>query len=295
MRKTCCVLSLGALLVLSLIHRVDAQPCDIPGACETIDEMIELIDYYNDIHSPTLGKIDSFTDFARDFDKLFQKLSTQDLACRYDPGSNVPSDVEALTGGILRNRNSYKTLGSSASVFPFSACTEVEGRPLRQPECDDLKLIEDNRGKLTTLAGVLGCARASPSPEPEGGPTACAEGEGPPSDGTKESIEQITDGLKEALKQADEELTLHPESEGLRDRIDQFEKLIGFWEQIQAASCVPGEVLQSLGQIARGDEDACNNLCHHTFNWMKEMGASSDNVRVPFMAACTHGCDTARH
>jgi hypothetical protein len=295
--------------------------CDVPGACDHIAELLGLIDSYNDpnvaTNNPARSGPGSFRRFTSEFDPLLGQLSNKDLACRFDQGSNMPPDVTTLLGQIHRARMNFKTLNSGSEFPTVSKCSnKITGNPMRAGEaeqCADYEAIKgpvnlghppalDEQGiygALLKLAGLLGCPTKSSGGKPA--PTPCPGGSEPPSDGAKEAADQVKGGLEEAWKLLDEERKKetsrlpgpNPQLDLINQRMKQIEKMIGFYGQIKAASCVPGDVLQSLEALRQRREGSCEEVCVAMYEWMVKMGAASSNARSLLIPACSRACDTA--
>jgi hypothetical protein len=264
--------------------------CNTTQACKDVAALEQLIYEYNFGGKGAL--IGSFANFNSEFGTTLSDLANTDLACRYDAGSGLPPQVDTLLGDILRKKNSFKTVTQSATFPGETPCDKDMEPDIHTPECQDRQAISDINSDLQQLASALGCPQAAP-PQPPGQGQGCPVGEEQPDSETKQALKPIIDGLKDALEKADEELRLNPSSEGIRERYEQYKKLIEFWEKIQAASCVPGQVLQALHEVAQKREGACNDLTEATYQWFLKMGLTQESAHDPFFALASEACSQA--
>jgi hypothetical protein len=194
-----------------------------------------------------------------------------------------------LMNDILGKKNSFETY-TPTSFFPGETPCIKDIDDLNSPECHDRQAIHDIYSDLQQLTSALGCPQANPTPTAE--PSAvCPEGEEKASTDTDKALEPVIDGFKKALEQADEDLRLHPASEGLRERYEQYKEIKELLEHIKAGSCVPSDLIQTLNELSQGREGACPEFCNALFNWLEKMGLAKDSDRATFFPGCSTTCE----
>lgn len=262
--------------------------CNMGQACKDIAATMQLIDDYT-FNGANLYP-GAFMKFKEQFDPLLRHLSVNDLACRYDPNSNVPAGADGLLGDMLRQRNSFKTLTSTA-FFPGKVpCVKGVDGDMNSPQCQDRKTISNIYSDLEQLASMLGCTQPAAKEPPSG---ICPEGEEKPDSDTKKALKPIIDALKKAKEMIDEQRQRNPTIEELKEKYEQYKKMLEIWEQIEAASCVPGKIIQDLHAIEQKRADTCTAFAEDNFQWFKKMGMTNDAAHEAFFAAATAACDQA--
>lgn len=242
----------GPVLLASVGSSIPAQtactPCDIPSACAHISELQELIEKYSDPgtrENPGIGMgVESFKKFAGEFDTIFVKLATSNLACRYDKGNGLPSGVDATLADIRRARVGFKTLDEPLATFPGDTCAMGNDMSSRQrEECDDHQAIESIYDELGNLANAIGCP-----PADKGGPkrrNPC------PDIGTFETIQESADRGKKTVDMlekaaGDSARTNEALKEALEETGGALDKLSGWMGKIIKAGKFCKEVADFL-------------------------------------------------
>lgn len=102
--------------------------------------------------------------------------------------------------------------------------------------------------------------------------------------------------LTDQLKAAGETLVEDTKLGAVLEKKAKAEKYWGFWQQVQAAGCLPGKVRQSLHLYVRDKQSsgdttaACNSLCGATADWVVELTGDS-RIRNQFFKACGLRCE----
>jgi hypothetical protein len=98
------------------------------------------------------------------------------------------------------------------------------------------------------------------------------------------------------LKAAGETLVEDTKLGTVLEKKAKAEKYWGFWQQVQAAGCLPEKVRQSLHLYVRDKQSggdtaaACNSLCGATADWVVELTGDS-RIRNQFFKACGLRCE----
>ena len=288
----------------------DPPKCNVPDACEALQSIVSLISDNVDgviLHRPTFGA------FVAQFDRLFRRLDV-DLACRL--GKQADPGVESLLEKIHRDRYFKSLNGSSWKEVPTSVdCGyETPGIGINptaedRARCADYHAIEDIKTQAAQLADLLGCSKPKPKPQPNSG--SCPPGTAAElPDADKKALDQVEDGLKEAIKKVKEETDdldkAHPnppigsdawnQIQAANEKLGQLQKAWGFWKQIRSATCVPPDVLTWLRQVmADPSQSNCNNLCVSTADWVANMSGGSDFQKKTFTEICMNACGGFPH
>jgi hypothetical protein len=123
----------------------------------------------------------------------------------------------------------------------------------------------------------------------------------------EQAYEQVRKGLHQALDQVVEEARSARDGASTAGDADQYlveqqsklktlRDLLGYWDQVKAASCVPTEVLELLRRLAAekrsgGDTgDTCNQLCGATADWVARMTGDGSRKKELF-ESCGLSCN----
>lgn len=294
------------------------EECDTKKACEVIRAMLALIARYQ---VPTGFEPGSFARFMQEFNPLLQALS-EALACRFNQGAPPnAATLKDLVGKIMRDRNYFRTLNDRSEFPQITACADrVLGetvRPSLVDACADYDRMQRIRQSLEQLAGVLGCpTAAAPTPKDE-----CKELSNSLLDGlttlfneldqlkannrfgSGEAYDQVTDGIKSALKELEDTAgqiegtggTGAQQYKDIQGRIGKLRELLDVWNRIKAASCLPPEIMQLLRRLATekkaGSEHkaTCTELCAATADWYVKISGLAAQ-RGTFFKACSLAC-----
>jgi len=147
------------------------------------------------------------------------------------------------------------------------------------------------------------------APTPAATPTASSSTAGgicPPggqikTPGDDQALDFVKDGFEKALKDTLDELKdtnldpMNPKVEELEKRIDNLNAMIGYYQQIKAATCISPDLLQWLqarqnapDDAARGD--ACTHVCALTADWLVKIGAISESAKPTVIETCFITC-----
>jgi hypothetical protein len=141
--------------------------------------------------------------------------------------------------------------------------------------------LEDGLRELAVSECDVSPASVPPKPQP------CKYGEKKVTADEELASKPFTDGLQTAideLKNTARELegTGRPAAqqiEEIKGKIAHYEKIKGFWQNIKAGACIPGDVLQAINEVARDRKasnysDNCPSLCSAFRSWFLQFNPS---------------------
>ncbi|MCI0400056.1 MAG: hypothetical protein L0Y67_03925 [Gammaproteobacteria bacterium] len=218
-------------------------------------------------------------------DALKQAGKTADDAVRTDADVYNKAAASAANAESLRNK-----LGPQLNNLKGQSCAKGIDEAI-----DTLNSLDpqnstrlEERMKMARIAIKLDAMAAQSCGVPVSGtsPTRqpkCPDGRSP-DPGAEAAADQIKDSLKQAIDDAEKDLTGSETIQRIRD----LKKALGFWDQIKNASCIPPNVLSLVQAVLSGRSDVCTNMCHETAKWYSSM--SGNPSWTVFFEACAAGC-----
>lgn len=77
-----------------------------------------------------------------------------------------------------------------------------------------------------------------------------------------------------------------------RTEAARYRKLLGYWNNIRAATCVPQEIINLLRSVRDGRADMCTRLCERTADWIAKMYPGNQGAiqQEAFFLVCSANC-----
>ena len=126
-----------------------------------------------------------------------------------------------------------------------------------------------------------------------------------PGPADNDAYDQVMDGIRDAIKELEDYersaegagpgSTLGQQLDDIREKKEKLKELLGYWQQIKKASCLPPEIPQLLRRLAeenraRAEHQAtCTELCAKTADWIVSI-TGDPRQRSPFFKACFASC-----
>jgi hypothetical protein len=115
------------------------------------------------------------------------------------------------------------------------------------------------------------------------------------------AIDQIRKSMEKAIKMAEQYerekgsgpgTTAGQYADYYRTEAAKWRKLLGYWQNIRAATCVPREVIDLLRAVRDGRTDMCTRLCERTADWIAKMypGPQGETQKHTFFIVCSGNC-----
>jgi hypothetical protein len=113
--------------------------------------------------------------------------------------------------------------------------------------------------------------------------------------GEEQALKAVMAGLKKGIKMVstlNEKSDTQEKIEAMRTKLENTQKA---WDQIQAAKCIPGPVLESLCGVARDKQSrqdsgaSCNVLCKASADWIDAL-TGDRRLHDTVFKACVNEC-----